>query len=125
VKQLGFYLPWPPTMNTYWRHVGRKTLLSAAGREYREEALALLADAYPVAANPRPLIAGRLAVLLECCPPDRRRRDLDNLPKALLDALTHAGVWGDDSQIDDLRLVRRGVQENAGVFVTVLEIEQA
>lgn len=38
--------------------------------------------------------------------PDRRRRDLDNMPKALFDGLTHAGVWTDDSQIDDLRIVR-------------------
>ena len=41
---------------------------------------------------------------LRCClyfvPPDRRRRDLDNLYKCLFDALGHAGVYEDDSQID-------------------------
>lgn len=31
--------------------------------------------------------------------PDRRRRDIDNLEKSLLDGLTKGGVWEDDSQV--------------------------
>ncbi|WP_317472009.1 RusA family crossover junction endodeoxyribonuclease, partial [Cronobacter sakazakii] len=30
-----------------------------------------------------------------------RKRDLDNLPKAVFDALTSAGFWLDDGQVDD------------------------
>ena len=30
-----------------------------------------------------------------------------------------AGVWKDDSQIDDLRIVRRGVESPGRVLVTV------
>lgn len=40
-------------------------------------------------------------------PPDRRKRDLDNLLKSLLDGLEGAGVFKDDAQIDDLQIVRR------------------
>ena len=36
--------------------------------------------------------------------PDRRRRDLDNLLKALLDSMTYAGVMQDDALIEDLRV---------------------
>jgi crossover junction endodeoxyribonuclease RusA len=43
---------------------------------------------------------------MDAFPPDRRRRDLDNLPKAVLDSLAHAGVYEDDSQID-LLIIRR------------------
>jgi crossover junction endodeoxyribonuclease RusA len=42
---------------------------------------------------------GRLGLLVEAFPPDRRVRDLDGLFKALLDALEHAHVFQNDSQI--------------------------
>ena len=35
--------------------------------------------------------------------PDRRRRDIDNINKAILDVLEQIGVVQDDSQIHDLR----------------------
>lgn len=35
-------------------------------------------------------------------PPDRRKRDIDNVNKALLDALEHAGVYANDNQIKHL-----------------------
>ena len=34
-------------------------------------------------------------------PPDRRRRDLDNLQKSLWDAIQYGGGYRDDSQIKD------------------------
>ena len=51
----------------------------------------------------------RTTVALRFFEPNRLRRDLDNLPKAVLDALTHAGLWVDDAQIDCLMLARIGV----------------
>jgi crossover junction endodeoxyribonuclease RusA len=44
---------------------------------------------------------------MDAFPPDRRRRDLDNIQKPVLDALQHAGVYEDDSQIDLLVTRRR------------------
>ena len=95
-------LPWPPSVNHYWRSVpGRGVLISAKGREYRQEVYARVL--IQCAAK---RLAGRLRVQIAAFPPDKRRRDLDNVLKACLDALTHAGVWLDDQQIDDLRIVR-------------------
>lgn len=51
--------------------------------------------------------------------PDRRRRDVDNYAKALLDSLTEAGVWADDSQIRDLRLVWGDVLPGGKAVVTI------
>ena len=49
-------------------------------------------------------------------------RDLGNVEKALCDALTHAGLWHDDSQIDDLRIIRAPVVAGGRVTVRVEQI---
>ncbi len=50
-------------------------------------------------------IGSGVAVAVTLHAPDNRRRDLDNFGgKALLDALTHAGVWLDDSQVRRLSM---------------------
>jgi Holliday junction resolvase RusA-like endonuclease len=98
---LDLELPYPPSVNHYWRRVGPRTLISRGGRAFRRAVQATLA-----ARGVQPL-TGRLAITIDVHPPDRRRRDLDNALKALLDALEHGGAYRDDAQIDDLR-VRRG-----------------
>lgn len=99
-------LPWPPSANRYWRHptTGRlagRHLLSAEGRAYRET----VAGIVRARKFGEPLV-GRLFMDVMAYPPDKRRRDLDNLLKALQDALQHAGVYRDDSQIDALQVTR-------------------
>ena len=51
------------------------------------------------------------------------RSDLDNYAKAMLDAMTSAGIWDDDSQVDKLEISRRtdgGGDEGADVFLWVI-----
>ena len=55
-------------------------------------------------------------------PPDRRRRDLDNAMKSLLDALEYGGVYADDSQVDHLE-IRRGAPVSGGSCVVEIEAE--
>mgnify|MGYP000985260285 FL=1 len=57
-------------------------------------------------------------------PPDRRRRDLDNLLKPLLDALS-GYAYRDDSQIDRLEIVRCRSVEDGSVEVIVEELGNA
>jgi crossover junction endodeoxyribonuclease RusA len=103
-------LPWPPSGNRYYRRVGAKTLISRDGREYRK-----LVQAICLAEGVKRL-GGRLNMAIEAYPPDNRRRDLDNLLKATLDALQHGGAYEDDSQIDWL-LVRRKPVQPGGVLI--------
>jgi crossover junction endodeoxyribonuclease RusA len=63
-------------------------------------------------------LEGRLAVHITLFPPDRRKRDVDNILKALLDACEHAGCYESDSQIDELHIVRREVKK--GGVCTIL-----
>ncbi len=51
-------------------------------------------------------MCGDLMVEIIIYPPDKRKRDMDNIKKALFDALQHAGLYKDDYQICDDHTVR-------------------
>ena len=108
-------LPYPPSVNHYWRHFRGRTLISRGGRAFRDAVCAALA-----AAQVRPL-AGHLAVAVEVYPPDRRRRDIDNVQKALLDALEHGGAFRDDSQVVWLLTERAKVVPGGKTVVRIAE----
>ena len=114
-KQVTVTLPWPPTVNTYWRHVGPKVLISWDGREYR----ATVAKVVLVQLRKLPHFNNRLAVSIAAFPPDARMRDLDNLLKATLDSLQQAGVYDDDSLIDELTILRKQRCKGGQLIVTV------
>lgn len=95
-------LPFPPSVNHYWRHVGGRVLVSREGREYRVKVKQLLRR------KAIETLSGDLIVDIKLTPPDRRRRDVDNSLKALLDAMQYGGVYFDDSQI--VRLTIEKVQ---------------
>ena len=110
-------LPFPPSVNTYWRHVmiGKhpRTLLSEKGRKYKQE----VADVILV--NNPPKLSGPLACTVDLYPPCNRRRDCDNYCKGLLDALGAAGLYADDSQIIDLRIRMHQKRAPGSVRVTL------
>ena len=106
-------LPYPPSVNHYWRRVGSRTLISRGGRAFRHAVCAILA-----ASGIRPL-AGRLEVEVVVFPPDNRRRDVDNVQKALLDALEHGGVYTDDNQIVKLAIEKGPVAEGGKTVVKI------
>lgn len=110
-------LPYPPTVNTYWRHavVGRacRVFTTKEGKEYRKLVRALLIGVQSY--------SGRLMVIVTAHPPDKRKRDLDNILKALLDAM-QGSLYEDDSQIDQLLIKRGDVIKGGKVRVTIEEI---
>jgi len=108
-------LPYPPSVNHYWRRVGARTLISREGRRYRASVASMLA---PRRAKP---LTGSLHVHVAVHPPDLRRRDLDNAMKALLDSLAHGGVYEDDGQIDRLEIERCAVVPDGKVVVRITE----
>lgn len=111
--ELMYQLPYPPTVNHIYSRTKRGgVMLNAKARDYREEVIHNIGKGHTT-------ITGPIAVKVDAYMPDRRKRDLDNVFKALCDSLTHAGLWNDDSQIDDLRIIRRGVESPGRVVVTV------
>lgn len=108
--------PWPPSVNHYWSSSGSKRYLSTAARSYRDAVwVAVRAAGFPRFGQ-RPV-----EVRVVAYPPDHRRRDIDNLLKAVLDALAHAKVYEDDSQIYTLRIERGPVVDGGALEVEVKE----
>ena len=81
-------LPFPPSVNTYWRHPNKgafagKSLISEAGRKFQSAACAAIVE--QLRRLPKPTSAPA-SVEIVLFPPDNRIRDLDNYNKALFDA---------------------------------------
>jgi len=94
-------LPYPPSVNHYWRKWRNRMVISREGRAFRRHGRPLLGSG-----GQKPPFTGNIALAMDAFPPDRRRRDLDNLLKSTQDSLAHAGVYEDDSLIN-LLVVRR------------------
>lgn len=92
-------LPFPPSVNTYWRIFQNRMIISKAGREYRKAVQDCI-----MLQKANKHLGGNITIVIEAFRPDNRIRDLDNLLKASLDGLVHSGVIMDDSQIQDLRI---------------------
>lgn len=97
-------LPWPPSVNRYWRSVNGRVLIAAAGRQYR-----MGVELVAAIKNFKRHGDANVVVRINAWFPDKRRRDIDNVLKAPLDALTSARVWNDDSQIVYLSIRRAGI----------------
>ena len=109
-------LPWPPTINHYYTIARGRKVLSKWARVYKQQCAVelILQDA------PKNITA-RLEVNIDAYPPDKRKRDLDNIIKPLLDAIQDYGMF-DDEQIDILRIRRR--EKGGYVRVHISEIER-
>ncbi|MCL4120849.1 UNVERIFIED_CONTAM: hypothetical protein GTU68_007125 [Idotea baltica] len=95
-------------------------VISTEGRAYRQRTKEILLPVF----ESHPDFERPLSVWIEVMFPDRRKRDLDNLNKCLLDSLTKSNVWKDDSLIHDLRLVRIGVEKPGYVRLHIGELNE-
>lgn len=107
-------LPLPPSVNNYWRKSPHGMYITAAGKTFRERVAEIVAEH-----NAKKFGDSRLFVAMRVCGGDKRRRDLDNFCKAGLDALMHAGVFDDDSQIDELHVSRGPIVKGGQCIVMV------
>ena len=119
-------LPFPPSVNSYYRAPNKgaaqgRYLISQRGRQYRNEVKVAVVE--QLRRLPTPITSDvRVDILVSR--PDKRKRDLDNLQKALFDSLTFSRVWKDDSQIVDIRIKWAGVTKNGSVSIEIFEVEK-
>lgn len=109
-------LPFPPSWNHLYGQRGSQKYLKPAGKAYKQAVAEIVAE------QRIETIEGSVAVFVRAFMPDKRRRDIMNLEKILSDSLTNAGVWLDDYQIDDFRIVRGPVEKGGRVEVVITTI---
>lgn len=113
-------LPFPPSVNGYWRHVAKgqfvRAIISAAGRKYKAAAALTAKKQYGQAKA----ICDPVEVWIVFHQPDKRARDLDNRLKALFDSITEAGVWLDDNLVHSMH-VKWGEKVKKGKAVVWIE----
>jgi len=112
-------LPYPPTVNSTWKRNRNGSLrVDARTLQFRIDVMAEALSRFGQDRKTK----GRLAVRIDLMMPDKRRRDLDNICKGLLDAMQHAGLYDDDSQIDYLAVKRLGIESPGRAYVCIEEI---
>lgn len=112
-------MPWAPSVNSCWMHTRRGVMLSARGRKYRADAIALLDELGLY----NELIDSNVSMSVVLNPPTLRRYDVDNFSKSLLDALSHAKFWVDDEQVQKLT-VSKGVKTSGGSVEVIVSVIQ-
>ncbi len=113
-----FTLPYPPTVNHYWgnRVAGKRVIryIGAKGKQFRQDVIDSVSIDEP--------LTGSLKVSLIAYPPDKRKRDIDNLLKAPLDALQHAGIYADDNQINEINIIKGKPEKPGRLEVTICKM---
>lgn len=113
-----FSIPFPPSVNNITAVAKGRKIMSKRGRQFKKDAVAAIKAQYR-----GPVQTGRLALRLTLYPPCRRKRDIDNYSKGVLDAITAANVWADDELVDDIRVIRGPVVTGGACFVEISKFE--
>lgn len=90
----------PQSTNHLYRHRGHLVYMTAEGRALKESYIWQIKSQYK--GTPK---KGRISLRLDLYFGDKRKRDIDNYNKILLDSLTGI-LYEDDSQIDFLTITK-------------------
>lgn len=102
-------LPYPPSINHYWGQF--------RGRKYLTKKATIFREAIKLAVENEVKIKGFFSVKVILVAPDKRKRDIDNPLKPLIDALQHAGIFEDDYYMDTLICIR--ARDKAGNILKI------
>jgi len=115
-----FYVPWPPSVNGYWRTFRNRQIISKRGREYRDHVITHM-DLLGLSGE---LVSDRLNVEVLLQPPTARKYDIDNFCKGIFDGLTYSKFWLDDEQIDRLSIKKGDKAKGGRVWIKVYKLGQ-
>jgi len=109
-------LPFPVSVNQYYRSIPRgkfcSVILSQKGREFKAKVKSMV-DASP---TDQPVL-----VMIKLYPPTKRKYDVDNMLKSLLDSLIGI-AYEDDSQISCLAVSKEEVVSGGKCEIKIREV---
>jgi crossover junction endodeoxyribonuclease RusA len=111
------YLPYPVSVNNYYGHNKHTVYLKSSGRDYHESVRREVSQQLPS----HQVILKEFQMEITVYPPKlKRKRDLDNLLKCLLDSMQRANVFKDDSLIQRLSIEWYQDNDDKGSGVGIL-----
>jgi crossover junction endodeoxyribonuclease RusA len=113
-------LPWPPSVNAMYANVRGRRVKTKEAKKYEKNVSQIC-----LYNRVNRMFEGAIKVSIDAYPPDRRRRDIDNILKSLLDSIQSGGVYKDDSQIIELSIRKNPPAENGYVNIFIEEIGAA
>jgi len=111
-------LPWSPSINSYYGITCNGNIphkyIKQKGKDYKQKVKTYIQENnLDIQAN----INLKVSIILT--PPDNRTYDIDNNLKCVLDSLSEANFWQDDSHIKELHISYAPVQKPGGILVHI------
>lgn len=105
----------PPSTQHIYRHNGNRVYMTEEGKNCKETYQWEIKSQYK--GKPR---EGDISVIICLYFKDKKKRDVDNFNKLILDACSGI-LWEDDSQIQELIIKKEVVPHNSGVLIMILD----
>lgn len=122
--QLTAILPYPPTTNNAYAVRNGRLVKTDKARAYSLDVMSHLLISHAWRHGRNKLTGSeRFHVRISVFPPDRRRRDLSNIEKLMIDSVFKF-LGADDSRIDRLLIERKDVVRDGELVLTLTTITE-
>lgn len=103
----------PPSVNHYWVRTKKGFFISKQGQDFKKAVAHVARGIKP--------FCGDVALKIDFTPSDRRKRDIDNIAKCVLDSLKGI-AYHDDSQVVRLEMLKKEPQDEPRLSIECCQI---
>lgn len=114
MKEWKLKLPYPPSINNYYKRALTGVYLSKKASNFREEVRLTY-----LVSRQKSFGDKKISMAVDLYPPDKQIRDIDNVLKGLLDAMQYATIYENDSQIKRLEINIMPPEKEGFCIVTI------